>query len=480
MRRSVFVSMLAALAAAVPLAAQSGRISGTVTSTEGGRPLAGAMITVSGSNARAVTGAAGSYTVTNVPAGPHQVTASVLGHSPATQTVDVPPAGGATANFQLRPAAVMLEGMVAIGYGDQRARDRTGVVNAVTAEQFNTGRVVSPEQLITGKVAGVQVVDNNEPGGGISIRVRGGTSVNASNDPLYVVDGTPLQVGGGYSAGRNPLNFLNPNDIESVTVLKDASATAIYGSRGANGVILIRTKGGVSGAPQFTYSVSGSTSRVSGGPDLVNASQYRAAVQQYAPSNMAIIGSASTDWRGLVERNATGQEHNLTVSGAGSGANYRVSLGYLDQQGVLRGTDVKRVSGGINYNQLLFHDALNIRTSVKGARSDDSFTPGGVLGEATNFAPTAPVFATGGSYFQWSNPLGTNNPLQELALVRDRGNTYRSVGNVEAQYRLPFLQASELRRQCDRKFFLLCGFGVLFGGQRVIGAAGSEHGGKRL
>jgi TonB-linked SusC/RagA family outer membrane protein len=439
MRRTLLVSMAAAFLACAPLAAQAGRITGTVTSADGSRPLAGAVVTVAGSAARAVTGPAGTYTLQNVAPGARSVTAATLGHAAQTRTVNVSADVVATLDFQLRPSAVAVEGLVAIGYGDQRARDRTGVVNAVTSEQFNQGRVVSPEQLITGKVAGVQVVDNNEPGGGISVRIRGGTSVNASNDPLYVVDGTPLQVGGGYSAGRNPLNFLNPNDIESVTVLKDASATAIYGSRGANGVILIRTKSGATGAPQFTYGFSGSTSQVTGGPDLVSAAQYRAAVQQYAPGNMTLIGDASTDWRGLVERDATGQEHNLTVSGAGSTANYRLSLGYLDQQGVLRGTDVRRVSGGLNYNQRLFEDRLSVRTSVKGSRSDDSFTPGGVLGEATNFAPTAPVYTTAGSYFQWNNPLGTNNPLQELALVRDKGTTYRSVGNVEAQYRLPFL-----------------------------------------
>jgi iron complex outermembrane receptor protein len=430
--------MVLALLACVPLGAQTGRVTGTVTDAETHRPLSGVLVSAAGTSARAVTGPAGTYTM-SVAAGSHAVSAAVLGHAPQTHTVTVTAGSDVTADFQLAPSAVMLQGLVAIGYGDQRARDRTGVVNAVTSEQFNTGRVVSPEQLITGKVAGVQVVDNNEPGGGLSVRIRGGTSVNASNDPLYVVDGTPLQVGGGYSAGRNPLNFLNPNDIESVTVLKDASATAIYGSRGANGVILIRTKSGASGAPQFNYSVSGSTSRVTGGPDLVSAAQYRAAVQAHVPANVGIIGTSSTDWRGLVERNATGQEHNLSVSGAGAGANYRLSLGYLDQQGVLRGTDVKRVSGGINYNQLLFGDRLNVRTSVKGSRTNDSFTPGGVLGEATNFAPTAPVFTTGGTYFQWTNPLGTNNPVQELAMVRDHGTTYRSVGNVEAQYRLPFV-----------------------------------------
>ena len=186
----------------------------------------------------------------------------------------------------------------------------------MSAEEFNTGRVVSPDQLIQGKVAGVQVVNSGEPGGGSSIRIRGGTSVNASNEPLIVVDGVPLSPGGGLSAGRNPLNFINPNDIARMTVLKDASSTAIYGSRGANGVIIIETRTGSAEGPSFYYGSSVSTSTVTRKPELLGADEFRTAVAQYAPSRAGLLGNANTDWRSLVERDATGQEHEMAVQGA--------------------------------------------------------------------------------------------------------------------------------------------------------------------
>jgi TonB-linked SusC/RagA family outer membrane protein len=450
MRRKAFVSLVVALLAGGPLAAQAGRIMGTVTSADGGRPLAGAVVTVSGTSARAVTGPAGRYTLNDVAPGTHQVTAAMLGHSSQTLSVTVGAGAAATLDFQLHPATIALQGVVAIGYGEQRQRAATGSVQAVDSSQFNTGRVVSPEQLITGKVAGVQVIDSNEPGGGISMRIRGATSVKASNEPLFVVDGVPLAVGGGLSAAprdtttageatRSPLAFLNPNDIESITVLKDAASTAIYGSRGANGVVIIKTKGGSSGT-QFSYGTSVSTSRVTGGPDLLSADQFRAAVQAHAPTKTSMLGAASTNWRDQVIRSAPGQEHELAVSGAGSDMAYRLSLGYLDQQGVLRGSATKRISGAVNYNQRLFQNHLNLRANFKGSRTDDRFTPGGVIGEATAFAPTQPVTASSG-YFEWANQLATNNPIAELTQTSDKGTTYRSVGNVETQYRFPFLEA---------------------------------------
>jgi TonB-linked SusC/RagA family outer membrane protein len=450
MRRTAFVSMVAALLAAGPLAAQAGSITGTVSSSDGGRPLAGAVVTVSGSSARAVTNQAGRYTLGSVAPGSHQVTAAILGHAAQTQGVSVGAGAAATLDFQLRPASIALQGVVAIGYGEQRQRAATGSVKAVDSSQFNTGRLVSPEQLITAKVAGVQVVDNPEPGGGISLRIRGATSVKASNEPLFVVDGVPLSVGGGLSAAprdtttageatRSPLAFLNPNDIESISVLKDAASTAIYGSRGANGVVLITTKRGSAGT-QFSYGTSVSTSRVTGGPDLLSTEQFRTAVQTHAPGKTSMLGTASTNWRDAVIRSAPGQEHELAVSGAGSDMNYRLSLGYLDQQGVLRGSSTRRMSGAVNYNQRLFDSHLNLRANFKGSRTDDRFTPGGVIGEATAYAPTQPV-TTASGYFEWANQLATSNPIAELTQISDRGTTYRSVGNVEGQYRFPFLEA---------------------------------------
>jgi TonB-linked SusC/RagA family outer membrane protein len=443
MKRTVFVSLLAALFASGPLLAQTGQVTGTVTSSEGGRPLAGATVAVVGGAQRAVTDAAGRYTLSGVSAGAHRLGASVIGH--ATATADVAVAGGQTVtqNFVLQPTAVALQGVVAIGYGERAVRDVTGSVQAVSAEQFNTGRVVSPEQLIQGKVAGVQVVTTGEPGGGTSIRIRGGTSVNASNEPLFVIDGVPLEPGGGLSSGRNPMNFINPNDIERVTVLKDASSTAIYGSRGANGVIIVETKTGSARQPQFTYTATASTSSITRQPDMLSTQEFRAALQQHQPGRVALLGTANTDWRAAVERHGVGQEHQLAFAGAGQANNYRISLGWLDQQGVVRGSETRRASLAFNYNQRLFGERLNLRASARGTRTDDKYTPGSVLGSATLFDPTQPIRTATGDFYEQRvfNPgQALNNPVAELAQVVDNGRTYRSVGNLEARYRLPFLE----------------------------------------
>src|SRR6185503_583841 len=254
MWRTRCMTALALVLSSTASFAQTGRIIGTVT-TEGAKPVVGAQVRVAGTSLATLTRDDGRYTITVAP-GTYTLRIARLGFVPDSGTgVAVRADEATTANFQLRSSAALLEAVVTIGYGQLQERDRTGSVEVVQAAEFNTGLIVSPEELIRAKVPGVQVVDNNEPGGGMAVRIRGGTSTNASNEPLYVVDGVPLPVGGGVTdatagdalSGRNPLNFLNPKDIESISVLKDASATAIYGSRGANGVILITTKTGTTG-----------------------------------------------------------------------------------------------------------------------------------------------------------------------------------------------------------------------------------------
>ncbi|MFL5385047.1 MAG: SusC/RagA family TonB-linked outer membrane protein, partial [Longimicrobiaceae bacterium] len=441
MRRTVLVSMLAALFAAGPLYAQTGQVTGTVTSSEGGRPLAGATVSVVGSSQRAVTDAAGRYTLNGVGAGARRLSATTIGHATASADVMVRSDVAATQNFVLQPMAVALQGVVAIGYGERRVRDVTGSVQAVGEEQFNTGRVVNPSQLIMGKVAGVQVVDNGEPGGSTSIKIRGGTSVTASNDPLFVVDGIPLQPGGGLSAGRNPLNFINPHDILRVTVLKDAASTAIYGSRGANGVIIVETKSGSAREPALTYSNSVSTSNAIRDPDMLSAEQFRAAVTARAPGRVQFLGNTSTDWRGAIERRGFGQEHALAFAGAGGpGMNYRLSLNYLEQAGVVRGSETDRLSAALNYTNRLFGDRLNLRGSIRAARTRDEFTPIGVVGAATVYDPTVPT-TTADGFFEEPFQLAPDNPLAQLAGIVETGNTFRSIGNLEGRYRMPFLEA---------------------------------------
>lgn len=440
--RQIFHALLGCLMVAAQASAQgpTGNIAGRVVDAATQRPLAGASVVVEGTQRRAVSQSDGGFVLAGVPAGAQRVRASLLGYGAQQRSVTVTAGATATVDFALQSEALVLEELVAVGYGTQRREATTGSVATVSAEQANVGRVVSPQELIQGRVAGVQVIDSGEPGGGISLRIRGGTSVNASNEPLFVVDGVPLPVGGGLSAGRNPLNFINPEDIESLTVLKDAASTAIYGSRGANGVVIITTKSGATRGPQFTYSTSLSQSNVTRRPDLLTAAEFRQAVTQKAPEKAAMLGNASTDWYDAVLRSGTGQEHALSVNGMGDDMNYRLSLGYLGQEGVVQGSGLERVSGALNYNHVLFNDRLSVRANLRGARTEDEFTPGGVLGSATQLAPTQPIRTEAGNFFEWSQfPLAPNNPLAELAQVEEEGRTYRSTGSVEGQYRLPFL-----------------------------------------
>lgn len=446
MWRTVIKGVLAIMLGSAPAFAQTGTITGRVTAADGGAPLSRVQVTVAGTTAGAVSRDDGRYLITIRP-GTYTVRAARIGLARDSVSGVVVRAGAsATADFSLRTTAAALTGVVVVGYGTQEARDVTGSLATVDSTQFNTGRIVSPEALIRGKVAGVQVSENNEPGGGLSIRIRGGTSVNASNEPLYVVDGVPVDIGGGSTVnGRNGLNFLNPNDIESVTVLKDASSTAIYGNRGANGVVMITTKSGGTG-PQLTYTGTVSGSKVTGGPNLLTAAQYRTAVQTYAPANLPTLGSTSTDWLAAIQQEAGGQEHNLGFSGRRQNANYRIGLGYLDQEGVLIGTKTQRTSASFNYNDLLLNDNLSLRSHIRGSRSVDDYTPGGVLGSAIAFDPTRPILNADGSFYQYRDPtngnlvsLAPNNPLEQLRYVQDQGNILRSLGNIEGEYRLPFL-----------------------------------------
>jgi iron complex outermembrane receptor protein len=402
------------------------------------------MVSVGSRSAR--TQADGGYLITGVPAGAETLRARMLGYAPATRPVTVEGGQTLVVDLAMTAQAVGLSEIVVVGYGEQSAGNITGAVTQVGTAEFNPGRIISPAQLIQSKVAGVQVVDNNEPGGGLSIRIRGTTSINASSEPLYVIDGVPVGTGsgGGISAGRDPLNFLNSDDIESITVLRDASAAAIYGANGASGVILITTKPGRRGGPQLEYSTSFSASAVTRLPDMLDAAEYRAAVTQYAPQYVNQLGTANTNWFDQVTRTGYGQSHNLSISGAGEASSWRLSFGYLNQDGIVRGTTAERLSLGLNYSQRLFNDRLNVRTSLRGSRSDDQFTPGGVLGNAATMGPTQAVSdatsATG--YYEWpGNSLTSgDNPAAILALATSRGTTYRTVGNMQADYRLPFLR----------------------------------------
>ena len=453
MRRAGFLigALLAVCGTAPLLAQETATVRGRVVDDATKQPLVGVQVSVMGH--AALTTAEGRYVITGVPAGSDTVRSRRIGYAPASMAVTV--LGNATviADFSMSAQAVGLAEMVVTGYGQQTAGDITGAVSQITTADFNPGPIIVPTQLIQAKVAGVQVVDNNEPGGGTTIRIRGATSVNASSDPLYVIDGMPAGTGagGGLSAGRDPLNFLNPNDIQSVTVLKDASAAAIYGANAANGVVIITTKSGGGGqarGTQVEYSSSYSTSSVTKVASVLSTSQFAAAVAQYAPSRVSMLGTANTNWQNLVMRNAFGHEQNLSVTNSGIGTYYRLSLGYLNQDGILKGTNTQRLSLDFSYDQRLFTNHLDIKANLKGARSYDVFTPGDVLGNAQAMAPTQPVYdpnntqGYGTGYWDWNTSgASASNPIASLNLASDHGTTWRSMGNVQAEYTLPFFPA---------------------------------------
>ena len=437
-----FFVLLAALWSS-PLFAQepTGTVRGTV-SDNASRPVQGATVMVG--RHTGVTRADGRYTLTGVPAGTDTLRVRMIGYSPLARAIRLSAGETIDVDVTMSAQAVNLAEIVVVGYGEQSAGNITGAVTNVTSDEFNTGRVVTPTELIQNKVAGVQVVENNEPGGGTSIRIRGTTSINASSEPLVVVDGMAVGTGsgGGISGGRDPLNFLNPDDIESITVLRDASAAAIYGANAANGVILIQTKTGRgSSKPQIEYSGSVSASAVTRLPTMLNATQFAAAVNQYAPVNAPQLLNSNTDWLGLVDRTAFGQEHNMAVSGTGENSNYRLSLNFLDQDGILKSTTTQRVTIGANYTQRLFSDRLSLQANLRGSRAKDNFTPGGVLSGAVQMGPTQPVHDTStvSGFYDWPGYPAPGNPIAVLELAQDRSTTFRGIGNLQAGYSLPFI-----------------------------------------
>lgn len=471
--RTSFALLLAALWVTPALAQGSGSILGRVTDGMTQRPVSGATVTFAGKTA--VARPDGSYLLSGLPAGTDTLHVRMIGFAPHSEVVTVNGGQTVIADIGLSAQAVNLAEMVVVGYGEQAAGNITGAVTNVKPEEFNTGRIISPQELIQSKVAGVQVVESNEPGGGTAIRIRGSTSIGANNEPLIVVDGVPLGggagTGSGVTAGRDALNFVNPNDIASITVLRDASAAAIYGTNAANGVVIITTKKGTSNSPLLEYTGTISTSRITRTPNMLNASQFRAAVAKFDADNgtnqSAFLLNSNTDWYDQIGRNGFGQDHTIALSGIGGSNDYRFSLNYLNQKGIIDATKAERVTLGANYNQRLLKDQFNLKLNFRGSRQADDFTPGGVLSNAAQMGPTQPVrdpTALSGFYNWPGNPkpelTSADNPVEILALAKDEATTYRGVGGVQSQYNLPFLSGLDANfnvgfdgTKAERNFF---------------------------
>ncbi|WBV52715.1 SusC/RagA family TonB-linked outer membrane protein [Chryseobacterium gambrini] len=340
-----------------------------------------------------------------------------------------------------------IEEVVLIGYGKQKKTDLTGAITSVTAKDFNGG-ATSPGQLIQGKTPGVQITTNSgAPGSGTSIRVRGISSLTGNNTPLIVIDGVPQDFVG-ISGASDPLSLINPNDIQSFDILKDASSTAIYGNRASNGVILITTKQGSAGKLKINFSTLASVSEKMGNVDVLDADSFRNFVNTYAPNSYkSRLGSANTNWQDQIYRQGWGTDNNLSLTGGIKGLPYRLSVGYNEQNGIVRTNSFRRTSLGVNLNPKFLDNHLTVNVNAKGTFTDNQFPAGGVIGDATYFDPTQAVYSGNsnyGGYYEWLlngalNVNGTPNPLAKLEATRDISSVVRGLGNIQLDYKLHFL-----------------------------------------
>ena len=385
---------------------------------------------------------------------------------------------------------------VVIGYGVAKKSDVTGSVTSIKPDSKNKGLVVNPQDLIQGKVAGVSVTSaGGTPGGGATIRIRGGSSLNASNDPLIVIDGVAMD-NQGVKGLANPLSMVNPQDIESFNILKDASATAIYGSRGSNGVIIITTKKGARGqAPKVSYAGSVTMSTKKKTLQVMNGDEFRAFVKKYYGENSEpaqALGTANTDWQKEIYRTAWSHDHNVTLSGSLKWMPYRVSLGYTDQQGILKTSDFRRYTAALNLSPSFLDDHLTMNLSAKGMYAESQYANGSAVGAALWMDPTQSIYDTTSpdaanfhNYFQWRttgaslndpawpnawNNLATANPVALLKLMDDKARSRSFIGNAEFNYKVHGFE--------DLRLHMNLGADVSQGKQTTIKPAGypSEDG----
>lgn len=442
MRRISYKLLLSCVVTLLSLAAFSQHvITGKVTDSKEGTPVAGVTVTVKGTKTAVQTAADGSFRI-DAPASAKLVFTSV-GYS--QQEVS---AGNAVLNVSFVRINQNLDELVVVAYGTKRRGDLTGSVTSVSAKDFQKGVVNSSEQLLLGKVAGLEITNGGgSPGGGSKIRIRGGASLNASNDPLIVIDGVPVE-GNGISGSANLLNSINPNDIESMSVLKDASATALYGSRASNGVLIITTKKGAKGKVRYNYNTQLSTGIVGKTVKVLSGDEVRAIIN--ADGNnlyKSLLGTANTDWQAEIYRPAFGWDNNISASGAFKNIPFRASLGFLNQDGILRTDNFKRFSGSLNLSPKFFNDHLSVNVALKASNTRNHFADGGAIGAAVAFDPTQPVKQANknyGSYFEWlqSNDtaiaLATRNPVALLELRDNKSSVNRFIGNVQLDYKLHF------------------------------------------
>lgn len=421
-------------------------ITGTVLSATTGQPLNGATVTSKNGGNSTTTNADGHFKI-QVTEG-DQLLISFVGH----ENFSVAIGKNHQLSISLQEKPNELNATVVVGYRTVKKGDLTGAITAIGTKDFNVGVVTSPTELMQGRLAGVSTMANGgEPGAGIAVRVRGSNSVRSGQDPLYVVDGVPLDItdlqpeggsvgGVGGSARKNPLNFLNPDDIESIAILKDASAAAIYGSRGSNGVIMITTKKGKKGKGQLAYSGYVGFSELPKQLPMLSAEEFRT----FRKANGATTGDmgANTNWQDEIFRTAVSQNHSLSFGGGSDNTSYRASLSYMNQEGIIRKTGLDKVTARVNVAHAAFNNKLKLEANLTTARTNDQRVPigetggyeGDVLLSALKVNPTFPVYNTDGSFYQYSKDV--RNPVAMIELTNDKTQTDRILGNISATLNL--------------------------------------------
>jgi iron complex outermembrane receptor protein len=464
--------LLSAALALVVLSSIVGQrtIHGTVKDPQTGEGLIGANVVVKDTAVGTVTDFDGSYSLV-VPKGFEILSFSYTGYS----TVEVQLGASDVLDVALGQGK-LLEEVVLIGYGTVKRVDATGSVQSVSSKDFNQGAITAPQELLAGKVPGVVIIaPDGAPGSGATIRIRGESSLSASNDPLIVIDGVPVD-NGGISGGRNPLNVINPNDIETFTVLKDASAAAIYGNRAAAGVILITTKKGTLGKKiKIGYNGNISSGQAENQVDALYADEYRALMYSRYDSTdideakiLALMGDANTNWQDEIYQTAIGTDHNLYASGGIGIVPYRVSLGYTNKEGILKTDHFEKFSASVNLTPGFFNNTLQINAHFKSAFTNNQFADRGAIGNALNFDPTQAIYDTlspYGGFTTWKlvngspNTLGPTNPIALLTLRDDQSNETRYLTNLSADYRFPFF--SDLRANLNLAYDYAHGEGTV-------------------
>ena len=411
-----------------------------------GEDIIGATVRVAGTQVAALTDFNGNFTLKANQGTTLEI--SYVGY----QTARV--AAAANMEVTLQEDAQMLSDVVVIGYGTVKKSDATGSVMSVEADQLNKGLATSPADLLQGKTPGVQITTNSgAPGAGSTIRIRGGSSLSASNDPLIVIDGLPIS-STGISGQSDVLSTINPNDIESFSILKDASATAIYGSRASNGVIVITTKKGKSGTPKITIDMTTALQIVAKKVDVMGASEFKNFFMQNYGDNadaVAALGTANTNWQDEIFRTAWTNEVNTSVAGGYTNKSntfsmpYRISIGWLDNDGTLKTSNMERGTASLNLTPTFLDGRLTVNLNGKGVFTMNNFADEGAIGQAVKYNPLKPVYNEDGSYHYWMNgglpnSMALLNPVAQLMQQEKTAYVRRFVGNAQFDYKFKFLE----------------------------------------